>query len=247
DVRLAIMAVATDVDIGAPKRVLSQVRRIRALVLTAPTGGFSVALREGAEVVVVAVILPEDHDDTLDREHGGLGTACSQSQRRSEKRARAKSSPLQERSPTDDSHQVSSGSGRQYVARPPEGCSRDFQLVQPILLLEFAGKILLGEVLEVLVGEGVQLVFEPAREHPLDLLLPALLLEPRVAQELAGAGDVLVVQLDSHVTREPVRFGIPAREPDELGLGNGHALALEGEIDRALLDDRVDVVAPRVV
>src|SRR5216117_2382501 len=36
-------------------------------------------------------------------------------------------------------------------------------------------------------------------------------------------------------------------EPDELGLRNRHALALEGEIDRALLDDRVDVVAPRVV
>src|SRR2546430_14113442 len=77
--------------------------------------------------------------------------------------------------------------------------------------------------------------------------LPALLLEPRIAEELAGAGDVFVVELDAHVAREPVRFGVPAREPDELGLRNRHALALEGEIDRALLDDRVDVVAPRVV
>src|SRR5256886_17527820 len=77
--------------------------------------------------------------------------------------------------------------------------------------------------------------------------LPALLLEPRIAEELAGAGDVFVVELDAHVARESVRFGVPAREPDELGLRNRHALALEGEIDRALLDDRVDVVAPGVV
>src|SRR2546430_6141144 len=123
----------------------------------------------------------------------------------------------------------------------------DSRLVQPVLLFELARKVLLGEVLEVLVGEGVQLVFEPAREHPLDLLLPALLLEPRVAEQLAGAGDVLVVELDAHVAREPVRFGIRARQPHELRLRDGHALALEGEIDRALLDDRVDVVAPRVV
>src|SRR3989449_10856970 len=123
----------------------------------------------------------------------------------------------------------------------------DSRLVQPVLLFELARKVLLGEVLEVLVGEGVQLVFEPAREHPLDLLLPALLLEPRISQELAGAGDVLVVELDAHVAGQPVGFGISAREPDELGLRNGHALAFEGEIDRALLDDRVDVVTPGIV
>src|SRR5258705_321762 len=94
---------------------------------------------------------------------------------------------------------------------------------------------------------GVELVLEPARQHALDLGLPALLLEPRVIEELAGAGDVLLVELDAHVARELVRLGIRAREPDELGLRNGHALALEREVDRALLDDRVDVVAPRVV
>jgi hypothetical protein len=51
-------------------------------------------------------------------------------------------------------------------------------LVQPVLLLELAGQIPLGEVLEVLVGERVELVLEPARQHALDLGLPALLLEP---------------------------------------------------------------------
>src|SRR2546422_8819034 len=121
------------------------------------------------------------------------------------------------------------------------------QSVEPVSLRELAGEVPLGEVLEVLVGEGVQLVLEAAREHPLDLFLPTLLLEPRVAEELLGAGDVLVVELDADVAREPVRFGVGARQPDELRLGNRHALALEGEVDRALLDDRVDVVAPRGV
>src|SRR5438309_3865490 len=91
-------------------------------------------------------------------------------------------------------------------------------LVQPILLFELAGQILLGEELEVLVGEGVELVLEPAREHPLDLGLPALLLEPGVAEELARARGVLLVQLDPDVARQLVGFRVRAREPDELGL-----------------------------
>src|SRR5207249_9067880 len=48
----------------------------------------------------------------------------------------------------------------------------DGLLIQPVLLFEFSGQVLLGQVLEILVGEGVQFVFEPAREHPLDFLLP---------------------------------------------------------------------------
>src|SRR2546425_2059258 len=129
----------------------------------------------------------------------------------------------------------------------PASQVRRIYLFQPILLFELFGEVLLGQVLEVLAGEGVQFVFEPAREHPLDLLLPGLLLEPLIVEELAGAGDVLVVELDAHAAGEPVGFGVPAGEPDELGLRNGHALTFEGKIDRALLDDRVDVVAPGVV
>src|SRR5690349_7326334 len=64
--------------------------------------------------------------------------------------------------------------------------------VQPVLLLELAGQVALGEVLEVLVRQGVELVLEPAGEHALDLRLPGLLREPRVAQQLFGARDVLV-------------------------------------------------------
>src|SRR3989442_5421689 len=79
------------------------------------------------------------------------------------------------------------------------------QSVEPVSLRELAGEVPLGEVLEVLVGEGVQLVLEAAREHPLDLFLPTLLLEPRVAEELLGAGDVLVVELDADVAPTPKR------------------------------------------
>src|SRR5206468_520826 len=86
------------------------------------------------------------------------------------------------------------------------------RLVQPVFLLELARQIALGQVLEVLVRERVQLVLQPAREHPLDLFLPGLLREPRVAQQLARARDVLVVELDADVARQAVRLGIRARE-----------------------------------
>src|SRR5439155_1124041 len=79
------------------------------------------------------------------------------------------------------------------------------------------------------------------------LFLPRLLREPRVAQQLARARDVLVVELDADVARQAVGLGIRAREPDEFRLRNGHALTLEGQVDRALLDDRVGVVAPWIV
>src|SRR5262252_10777488 len=120
-------------------------------------------------------------------------------------------------------------------------------LVQPVLLLELAGQVLLGQILEVLVGQRIQLVLEAAAEHALDLVLPGLLLEPAVLEELLGPAHILVVELDPHVARQAVAVGIGAGEPDELGLGDGHALALEGEVDRALLDHGVDVVAPGVV
>src|SRR5688572_27967511 len=121
------------------------------------------------------------------------------------------------------------------------------RLVQPVLILELARQILPGEVLEVLVGERVELDLEPARQHPLDLLLPVLLLEPAVAEELTSACGVLLVELDPDIPRQNVRFGIGAREPDELRLRDRHPLALEGEVDRSLLDDGVDVLPPRVV
>src|SRR5882724_2317238 len=136
--------------------------------------------------------------------------------------------------------------GRLFAAdRELAGLARG--LVQPVVLFELSRQVGLGQVLEVLVGQRVELVLEAAREHPLDLFLPFLLLEPAVFRQLLGPADVLVVELDADVAREAVAVGIGAGQPDELGLGYGHALALESQIDRALLDHRVDVVAPRVV
>src|SRR5712691_6891508 len=120
-------------------------------------------------------------------------------------------------------------------------------LIQPVFLFELSGQVGLGQVAEVLVGERIELVLEATREHPLDLFLPGLLLKPAVLEQLLGPAHVLVVEFDADVAREAVGVGIGAGEADELGLGNGHPLALEREIDRALLDDRIDVVAPRVV
>src|SRR6266542_1624533 len=136
--------------------------------------------------------------------------------------------------------------GRSFAAdRELDGLARG--LVQPVAFFELSRQVGLGQVLEVLVGQRVELVLEAAREHTLDLFLPFLLLEPAIFRQLLGAADVLVVELDADVAREAVAVGIGAGQPDELGLGYGHALALEREIDRALLDHRVDVVAPRVV
>jgi hypothetical protein len=58
-----------------------------------------------------------------------------------------------------------------------------------------------------------------AREHPLDLFLPRLLLKPAVLQQLLGPTDVLVVELDADVAWEAVAVGIGAREPMNLALG----------------------------
>src|SRR6266853_1765043 len=119
--------------------------------------------------------------------------------------------------------------------------------IEPVSLLELLREIGLAQVAEVLVGERIEFVLETRREHPLDLFLPFLLLEPAVVEQLFGPAHVFVVELDADIAWQPVRIGIRAREPDELGLGNGHPLALEREVVRSLLDHRVDVVAPRVV
>src|SRR5262245_56135972 len=123
----------------------------------------------------------------------------------------------------------------------------DGKSVQPVLLLELPGQVRLGEIAEVLVGQRVELVLEADREHPLDLVLPGLFLKPAVPEQLPRPAEILVVELDPDVARQAVAVGVAAGEADELGLGNGHSLALERQVDRSLLDHRVDVVPPRIV
>jgi len=92
-------------------------------------------------------------------------------------------------------------------------------LIQPIFLFELSRQIGLGQVAEVLVGQGVELVREAGREHALDLVPPILLLGPAVHEQLLGPANVLVVQLDADVAREAVAVGIALERPMNLALG----------------------------
>ncbi len=58
------------------------------------------------------------------------------------------------------------------------------------------------------------------------------------------SGNVALGQVLKVLVGERVQL---AGEPDEPGLGNGHSLTFESEIDRSLLDDRAHVVAPRII
>jgi hypothetical protein len=106
---------------------------------------------------------------------------------------------------------------------------RSNALVQPVLLFDLPRQIGLGQLAEVLVGQRVELALEPGREYSLDLVLPVLPLEPALLAQLLGAADVLAVELDAGLAPQAVAVGVGAGEADELGLGNGHPLALERE------------------
>lgn len=84
-------------------------------------------------------------------------------------------------------------------------------LIQPVFLFELSGQMGLDQVAEVLGGQRVELVLE----------------------QLLGPADVLVVELDAGVAREALGIGNGAGEADELGLGDGHPLALERKVDQA--------------
>src|SRR5215471_3186429 len=128
------------------------------------------------------------------------------------------------------------------MPRPPPR-----ELIQPILLFELFGKVALGQILKIFVREGIELELESGGEHPFDFILPFFFLKPLILHELSCPVDVFVVELDADVARQPVAIGIGAGEADELGLGDGHALAFKSEIDGPLFDNRVDVVAPGIV
>ena len=67
--------------------------------------------------------------------------------------------------------------------------------IQPILLFQLPRKVLFGEVLEVLIREGIQFVLEAVGQHPLDFLLPGRFLKPFVVDQFLRAGDVLSFSL----------------------------------------------------
>src|SRR5262249_51966697 len=65
--------------------------------------------------------------------------------------------------------------------------------------------------------------------------------------DLLGALDVCVVEIDFHAVRELAAVKILTPQADIPGLRDAHPGTFESQVDRALLDDAVDVVPPRVV
>ena len=118
---------------------------------------------------------------------------------------------------------------------------------QPILRFESCGDIFLGDIGDVFGDEGFDFHFEAVGEHFFDFLLPLLVLgEPGVGGDLLGSGDVAVVEGDFDIVGEAAAFVVDGADAEELCVGDGEALGLEGEGDGALLDDGVDVVSPGV-
>jgi hypothetical protein len=61
--------------------------------------------------------------------------------------------------------------------------------IQPVFLFGLPRQVRLDQVAEVVVGQRVELVLEPAPQQPLDLFLPRLLLKPAVLEQLLGAAE----------------------------------------------------------
>ena len=74
-----------------------------------------------------------------------------------------------------------------------------------------------------------------------------LLGEPWIRCDLLGSLLVFVVKLDLDILFQAASLVIAASKPYELRVGDRHPHALKGQVDRSLLDDRVDIVSPRVI
>src|SRR5262245_6757118 len=70
---------------------------------------------------------------------------------------------------------------REYRHSETRRCqARRRELIQPILLFELFGKVALGQILKILVGEGIELKLESRGEHPFDFILPFFFLKPLI-------------------------------------------------------------------
>src|SRR5690606_13191134 len=88
---------------------------------------------------------------------------------------------------------------------------------------------------------------EAVGQHVVDFLFPHLVLaEPGVVEDFAGSFAVGVAEGDLDIVAELALLVVLGADADELGIGDGEALGLERQADRALLDDAVDVMPPGV-
>jgi len=123
-----------------------------------------------------------------------------------------------------------------------------FPLIQPILRRQTLRHINLGDVADVFGDERFDFELEVVFEHLLNLSLPVLfLLEPGILGDLFGAFFVVFVQRDFDAVGEAAAVVVDAAQAEVLGVGDGHSLGLEGEVDRTLLQHAVDIVAPGIV
>src|SRR6266568_7718031 len=87
--------------------------------------------------------------------------------------------------------------GRVY---PPDALGQfRGKLLEPVLLLQLPGQVLLRDEADTTAGERFQLELEAGAHHLRDLALPLLRAEPRVGEHLLGPRDVAVVHLDGDV------------------------------------------------
>src|SRR5690606_36602183 len=118
--------------------------------------------------------------------------------------------------------------------------------LQPVLFGQLARQVLLGDEGDAPAGEGLDLVLAVALGHGLELSTPFLVLEPWVLEHLADPAVIAFVEADRRLFRDAVALGVPRGNTDEAGPRHRHAHGLVGEVDRALLDHRIDVKAPGI-
>lgn len=122
------------------------------------------------------------------------------------------------------------------------------RLIKPIAVRESLRNILFGDIADVAADKGFDFELETVADHLVDLCLPRLLVsEPRILRDLLGSVAILVVQFDRDIVLELTSLEVKASQADEFRVWNRHSHALKSKVDRALFDDAVDVVSPRIV
>ena len=120
--------------------------------------------------------------------------------------------------------------------------------IQENVFLQAGGNVLFGDVADVLADQRFDFELEAVLQHHVDFLLPRLLVrEPRILRDLAGAFDVLLVELDLDAGLELASLVVVAAQAEKAGGRNRHPAGFVGQVDRSLLEDAVDVVSPRIV
>lgn len=122
------------------------------------------------------------------------------------------------------------------------------ELIEEVTIRQPVRYILFRDVTDVLADQRFNFQLKSVFQHGLDFFLPRLLVfEPGIGCDLFGPFDVLIAQLDRDRRGELTTVIVFAAEAHEFCPRYGHPPRFVGKVDRSLLDDAVDVVAPRVI